>query len=49
MKKKWGEPKVKKSSKELLIFHAKNPAITVARDAMDGGWEITVAPKPDDF
>ena len=48
-KKKWGEPKVKKSYQEKLIFHAKNPSITISRDAMDGGWEIEVAPKPDDF
>jgi len=48
-KKKWGEPKVKKSYKEQLIFHAKAPAITISRDAMDAGWEVEVAPKPDDF
>jgi hypothetical protein len=40
---------VKKSYKEQRIFHAKDPTITIARDAVDGGWEIEVAPKPDDF
>jgi hypothetical protein len=48
MKKKWGEPKVKKTYKEKLIFRPKQPAIVVERDATDRGWEITYGAKLDD-
>jgi len=47
-KQKWGEPKVKKTYKEKLIFHAKKPFISAERDAIGEGWEVTVADQDDD-